>query len=75
MTSDWQPMETAPRDGTPFLAIVPVRNRVTGERWHEMNVIWADDGDGCPEWERGWSFEDYTHWMRLPTPPAEDPNP
>jgi hypothetical protein len=68
---DWQDISTAPRDGTPFLAFLTVRNTKTGETWPEMNVIWADDDDGCPDWERGWRFEDYTHWMPLPASPKE----
>lgn len=58
--SEWQPIETAPRDGTRVIVFVPV----------------LDDGDvlgkslvfeACYRpW--GWGCEP-THWMPLPDPP------
>lgn len=71
----WQPIETAPRDGTHFLATAIVRNIKTDARWWETHVIWADDetGEVHPECDHGWSrIEDYSHWMPLPPPPAID---
>ena len=65
---EWQPIETAPRDGTPILAILKVTNNKTNFAWHEPNVIWATDDES--DWYRGWGFDDYTHWMPLPPPPT-----
>ncbi len=60
----WQPIETAPRDGSRFLAF----QRGDGDQrfecwWQDDFGIWSgwmDDWDGEPE---------PTHWMPLPTPP------
>ncbi|WP_311269605.1 DUF551 domain-containing protein [Sphingobium sp. WCS2017Hpa-17] len=68
----WQPIETAPRDGTHFLATAIVRNVKTDARWWETYVIWADDetGEIHPDCDHGWSsIDDYSHWMPLPAPP------
>ncbi len=69
--TDWQPIETAPRDGTKIIAWRPAvgvadtmyyaeYEGLTGGAWH-----WADDGD-APHVER-----QPTHWMPLPPPPKE----
>jgi hypothetical protein len=66
--SAWQPIETAPKDGT----TIDVCNR-WGDR--SADVAWVDgkwrywgvDGFGSP----GWVSLDLspTHWMPLPEPP------
>lgn len=69
--TDWQPIETAPKDGTNFLAAIEVQNNKTGDLWWEQHVICVDeDGDIPVDIERGWSFADYTHWMPLPKAPT-----
>ena len=76
----WQPIETAPRDGTFFLAISAGVDRRTGRPWQPAITAINTDGDFVPD-----DFhEDYftvcanewhvTHWMPLPTPPKESPN-
>jgi hypothetical protein len=68
----WQGIATAPRDGTPFIATLVVHN-LSGQKWWETHVIWADDetGEVASECEAGWSrVDDYSHWMPLPAPPA-----
>lgn len=66
---EWQPIETAPRDGTPFLAA------------HEMggviSITWYGKTSHIPlyGWCQGDDPEDIdlwhpTHWMPLPAPPA-----
>lgn len=62
--SEWRPIETAPKDGTPFLAFVPddTFSPITG-----IEVYWWEDGlttsgpnpPVAP-----------THWHPLPAPPA-----
>lgn len=73
--SDWQPIETAPKDGTDILVTVG-----TGGRCHV--VAWLDE-HGEPSAEYGWWRVDDnkhgpyslrgaspTHWMPLPDPPS-----
>lgn len=65
--SEWQPIETAPKDGTPILVACPYSSGVAVE-----NVRWIDRPRA-----RGWRFHNYgpalgvqpTHWMPLPEPP------
>ena len=70
MSSEWQPIETAPRDGKPILgwckweeaaAVVYWHAAYRGsERWWNLLVCGshAEDGEWTP-----------THWMPLPEPP------
>lgn len=67
----WQPIETAPKDGTLHVRGLTVRNRRTGVCWWEAIAGRVDDdGDfvdhdgNCP-----WRTEDYEYWMPLPEPP------
>ncbi len=60
---DWQPIETAPRDGTRILVC-----RSGSLPFHDV-VEWCD-------WKPGWLNGDmagdadaYTHWMPLPAAP------
>jgi hypothetical protein len=65
--TEWQQIETAPRDGTPIILYVPV-NRPG------MRVLAARAGDY--EW---WILSGSvvlgkpTHWMPLPNPPETTP--
>lgn len=66
----WQPIETAPKDGTPVLVYAMI---VNPSYWHEcmrdlppfMTVArWHNDA--------GWAVcevREATHWMPLPEPP------
>lgn len=82
--SDWQPIETAPKDGT---AVLVMRNIWPGTKsgfaeacnGHNTYVseFWADEGDEGGEWmcymdmirEPICPIEP-THWMPLPAPPT-----
>lgn len=63
MTS-WQPIETAPKDGTFILGWHPALSWPHGRQdvvaWDETHLHWTD---GC--FEVSWP----THWMPLPEPP------
>ena len=76
---DWQPIETAPKDGTTIL--IACRNRVTAGDWVEPRVFYVN---GEPEynefdpywqsWDGGFLLEGEhvaTHWMPLPDPPKD----
>lgn len=78
----WQPIETAPKDGTPVL--LAVRNgdrRLVGEAWFNPFTETSDGPDGAWWWANESSGEYHadaiymrwtiTHWMPLPAPPAE----
>ena len=63
----WQPIETAPRDGTKFLA------------WDgdELLIVWWCDGgrwisDNLQQFHPG-EHENPTHWQPLPSPPPITP--
>ena len=60
----WQPIETAPRDGTKVL--------LWCDKDHTVAVGWTVDDGEFAYWDSnsvdGWS---YTHWMPLPDPPQK----
>jgi hypothetical protein len=67
--SKWQPIETAPRDGTPFLCFTPDDDfsSQTGIDliWYEPSIkTYTMDGDNEVP------FAGITHWMPLPEPPV-----
>lgn len=62
---EWQPIETAPKDGTPVIGFDPVRESewplmhgVEFMRW--LDGMWLDPATHTMR---------PTHWMRLPEPP------
>ena len=62
--SEWQPIETAPKDGTPVLVWrTPEKGRnhrrMGIDRWKE-GLWWHSRKEMQP-----------THWMPVPAPPAE----
>lgn len=67
---EWQPIETAPKDGTPVLVFVPRDRFVAVMQYkprHNGDKIggdWAEDLG-----EQFWRFTP-SHWMPLPEPPA-----
>lgn len=73
--TEWQPIETAPKDGTSILAFMPD----AAEQFRIMPIEMLDfnDGDG-PQWwqadvDDGHPLEvTPTHWMPLPQPPEQD---
>lgn len=74
--SGWQPIETAPRDGTSILGFIRMGG-ASGIGWHEYHVIYVDIetgeiADGC---DSGWQLEDYSHWHALPDAPVPTPLP
>lgn len=75
--SKWQPIETAPRDGTEVLACI-VGFAPSLVRWlsHNGKSMWSVDPetfmdeDHFHEYFMGTSY-DPTHWQPLPPPPQE----
>ena len=73
--SEWQPIETAPKDGTHILAYrLPVGIRFTNNTNPPTVVHWFDDSDepgfytSVNERAPEHPFNP-THWMPLPDPP------
>jgi hypothetical protein len=61
--TDWQPMETAPLDGTPFLGILSGGEMVVISCGHgELGFVVHASGDEINPLY-------FTHWMPLPEPP------
>lgn len=60
----WQPIETAPKDGTPFLA--------WNGHWRGVAMYFEARYEEDPEWvdeQTNYIEPEPTHWMPLPTPP------
>ena len=82
MTPEWQPIETAPKDDSEFLAydsrtgkmdVCRMENISTAEPlWVCRPTQW--DGENGPySNEFGYKSEDITKWMPLPAPPVTLP--
>lgn len=68
---DWQPIETAPKDGTPILIFY---EELYGMRRYSIRCWdrgdWATAQEGwVDEWRQIRPNEKPTHWMPLPEPP------
>ncbi len=67
--SEWQPIETAPRDGT---GIIVTDARVM--HWTQI-VFWDEEVAGPYVWARDdtdnhWHRDMFTHWMPIPDGPV-----
>jgi hypothetical protein len=69
---DWQPIETAPKDGAEFLAYWDRATAVNGNLGMAV-TCWYDYGGGMMGWygagPNGIVLTGATHWMPLPEPP------
>lgn len=68
-------MASAPRDGQRFVAglwVTPSDD--PGTRYFEVHIVRADERGTRihPDFDRGWDWHDYTHWLPLPLPSAAD---
>ena len=63
--SDWQPIDTAPKDGTLILGYEDLGGGVYREtKWEERRWVWYEIIDGYDaEWNP-------SHWVPMPPPPA-----
>ncbi len=69
--SEWQPIETAPGDGTKFDAWQQ-GHRIPDVYWSNIQDAWCIDGMFGPEEPAPLAiYPPITHWHRIPTPPAE----
>ncbi|CAB4164350.1 Domain of unknown function DUF551 [uncultured Caudovirales phage] len=68
--SEWQPIETAPRDGTNVLAYCPVEHEVDNNFY--IRTVFFDETEWrCEDDLQGCTCNP-THWMPLPPPPATE---
>lgn len=68
--NEWLPIESAPRDGTAFLAYCPGKSGYFARQ--DVQVLnWTGWGGGAWETLSGgkYGLHEPTHWMPLPTPP------
>jgi len=71
MADNWQPIETAPKDGTRFLAfdgnimaVCRMENISTSQPLFVCRV---------PEWDHeNYDHPNFTHWMPSPAPPTQE---
>jgi hypothetical protein len=72
----WQPIETAPsEDHVPHVRGLWVYSAQTGcALYFDMCAGYLQCGDFISNGgeDYGWRPEDYTHWMPLPEPPAQE---
>jgi hypothetical protein len=64
--TQWQPIETAPKDGTPILVYMEesiIEAEWKYEQW--WPVVLPSHGCGCCSHDN----DEPTHWMPLPEPP------
>jgi hypothetical protein len=65
---EWQPIETAPKDGTPILAVADTREYPCIVRWEHVGrytsspKMWVGHPHGAME-------NGLIYWMPLPEPP------
>jgi uncharacterized protein DUF551 len=70
----WQPIETAPKDGSNIMLYYPLEGldksweRIVFCYWSERENNWVWSGRACRTFSRGFQP---THWMPLPEPPNE----
>ena len=66
---EWQPIKTAPKDGTLFLAWEAHYPYANVARWFQGRVYWLAE-ELQLAYTGSWSGHPPTHWMPLPDPPA-----
>jgi hypothetical protein len=79
MSNEWQPIETAPKDGTPIIGLTPKNGYFGGVIGVEWNKRKSRMFDGVKIrvggfWARSCRtqiVECPTHWMPLPKPPTQ----
>ncbi len=70
MTQEWQPIETAPRDGTRILGYSPSKDATVCETWWVEDYLQDEWGVYIGGWDDDWDLNRKpTHWMPLPEPP------
>lgn len=63
----WQPIESAPKDGTEIL--IAYDGSVSIAFFHTGYDNWRDENGVKLDWDPDWFDQNVTHWMPLPEPP------
>lgn len=77
---EWQPIETAPRDGTAIFVWATREGwrdnpRMVAARWYHSANSWYVYGCGPTKHSEQWLDScNPTHWMPLPPPPNHTPS-
>lgn len=78
---NWQPIETAPRDGTLidlWISAVDCAFRAVDFKWEvtetQKQGQWVKDGNPL-DWHYGNVGMQATHWMPVPAPPSPQEKP
>jgi hypothetical protein len=75
--SEWQPIETAPKDGTRILAVIPGFAVSIAWWFHDAQKWMTTDAEDYPD-DESWNYTvantEYqpTHWMPLPAAPSQE---
>ena len=68
--SEWQPIKTAPKDGSKILVYLPPREKSDGSGvWDAVYTVSHWYAPGRYWWDH--SMSKPTHWMPLPAPPIQ----
>lgn len=70
---NWQPIETAPKDGSQVLLWLPLGSggQVMIGKWITPYFNGDIDRTSPPRWDVDTEGGKFTHWMPLPEPPNE----
>ena len=69
----WQPIETAPKDGTPFVGAIKVRVNGYPPEWFQYIIAYDPERDELSlDYDTGWDLDDYLFWMPLPAAPGDE---
>lgn len=70
---EWQPISTAPKDGTTVLVCLPrIMNLIVRASYSTVHKYWRTDMDTDGGITNPTFFHDGDFWMPLPEPPQDD---
>jgi hypothetical protein len=66
--TEWQPIDTAPKDGTVIIVYGYKNDRPNVQTHYYQTAAWV--GNGWTNASNSW-LKDVTHWIALPAPPKK----